>query len=281
MPKYGSADPSGLAKEQFQELRKEGFGFFVQLPSGISLADPPEQFQKLIAQMKFEPLRTFSDPSADRPLSADRRVVIADRDRFIANLNQVLIGNTDVGRKDRSAEEVRRSIAQSERSLSDHATKEIIEAFGAQPLLEVIDALLQVSKQLDDASLEMIAKLDKYEPVRMRPGSIVLVLRTTKQWAQEYVGTPHAAQTIARLEKLVKPVALEASDDGLLLVVGKPGVPIVLTYDDSRKQEPTYDQELQNVMGSPKPIMNNSKPVTTAELIQQFLAEQRSKGKPE
>jgi hypothetical protein len=70
------------------------------------------------------------------------------------------------------------------------------------------------------------------------------------------------------------------SDEGPVIVVGRKGEPIRLTYADARNYRPANEKDMIREAGSPKAVLIDGKPATAEKLMEQFVTEVTKKAKP-
>lgn len=73
------------AKTDLEGLKKDDLSFFVFTGNTVANPDDP-----LLKQMRFDPLRFYTDPARKRSLCAERKVTIVDRDAFARFLNEAI-----------------------------------------------------------------------------------------------------------------------------------------------------------------------------------------------
>jgi hypothetical protein len=252
-----------IARDQVDTLSENGYGFFAQLPKSLRQDESPgTRHQRMLALFRFEKIRWFRDESADRPLAGDRRVTITDIDAFLKILNEPT--STDPLR---SGEDLLRDIESFDKQLADPTAREMFRAVSAEPLLEVAEAIQVLARRIDLPSARLLVKRDDFRAIRVHGGRLILVLRATPEWAKEVAGSADAEKVRTRLERMVKPVVIRATDEGLEFAFGKPGEPIVLTWEDPSVVDRTLEASLAASLGNPKPIVENGKPLTAARLI--------------
>lgn len=261
-------EPLATAKEQLTNLKLPNISFFL---NGSVAQNEDPSVKKLI---KFQELRFFRDQTRERPLCAEREATLLDRSEFAKQLNKE-ITNAIKFKTDQPIEEFQAELQKSRTELKKEQMIALVRAFGAEPLLNTADSLMELAEQIDKDSLEKIRTTataeDGFEWVRFEPGVIRFVIPATADNAKQMVDNPKTDQWIKQMQTLVNPIRLEANQEGLSIVLGEQGKPIRLTYTDTRKSLPKHEQELIQHAGDPKPLLINGKAATAKNLIEAFV----------
>ncbi|CEF49232.1 unnamed protein product [uncultured bacterium] len=287
------------AKKQITELKEpDSILYFTFLSVFGTRGDSPlnDKFRVALPEVfgtggllefcRFEDLRFYQDEKRKRPLCADRRVMVTDREEFAKNLNK-LISRLLADDLRGDADELRDQLARSKSSL-DANRKDGDDSFGGGlglgmgPLNKTTAALLEICTQFDNDSIKKLqtAAKDGFKWVRFERETIRLVLPATPDCAKRIARDIKTAERIKEMQELVTPSDIEASDEGVVIVLGKKGEPIRLTHTDSRPHDPECEKRLIDFAGAPKPALIDDKPASADKLIEQFIAESKKKAKP-
>jgi hypothetical protein len=257
------------AKNQLDDLQKPDFSFFAP---GAGADNP------MLKGVRFEKLRFYLDASRKRTLCADRRVTVIDRHAFAKTLNEAINSVLASGRA-KSAEEWRKELAQSKENLNDPQLREVLTGSGMAPLLQVAVGLVEIAEGLDNDSFDRFRAAVKagFRWVRFEESGIRLVVPATRDCAKKIARDPRTATWVKQMQPFVRPLTVEAVDDGLALVLGRKGEPVRFTHTDPRAYEKEREENLIRSVGSPGAVLIGGKPVDAEWLIERFIAETAAK----
>lgn len=258
------------AKNDLDALKEDDFSFFVP---GTGKNSP------LLEQCRFEKLRFFDDAKRKRPLCADRRLTIRNRDEFAKILNKSISESLMESFLGRDEKEIKGEITKARGELKKEDTRTSANELGMGPLIRTAEGLVELADGFDLASIKQLkaAAQDGFRWVRFEPDAVRLVLPATADCAKRIAADPKATAWLKDMRSFVEPIDLETCPGGLAIVLGKKGQAIRLTYIDTRPHRRSDEAALVEYAGSPKAIMLNAKAASADMLIEQFIAETMKK----
>jgi hypothetical protein len=259
------------AKSDLDNLKKNDFSFFM---SGTAKDNP------VLQHCRFEKLRFFVDPERKRPLCADRRMTIVNREEFEKILNKSISESLAEAFRQLDEKEIQAEIKKANDELRRESTRRSANVFGMGPLIKTWEGLVEIGDGFDLASIKQVkaAAMGGFRWMRFEADTVHLVLPATAECAKRIAKNPVSKDWLKEMRRFVAPIDLEPRADGLAIVLGKKGQVIRLTYADTRPHSAFYEQALAKYAGSPESIILDDGNTANADrLIQRFLAEKTKK----
>jgi hypothetical protein len=258
------------ARNQIDNLKADDFSFFI---NGVTahLDDP------LLKQFRFEKLRFFRDNERKRSLCADRRATVVDREALELKINDI------VGRELRNLftgthADFQAQVRGAREQLGSKDAQETIDAFGMRALAKAAEGLLVIADEFDADSLKRLSRAPMtFRWLRFEPDTIRMVLPIEAANAQKIVASRKTDAWLEDMRKLVRPLRMTASDEGLSLELGGPGQAIRFMIGDARPYRPEHEIDLRGHVGNPGTLKVGDQSATAERLVEQFVKEQGRK----
>jgi hypothetical protein len=251
------------AIDDLRDLEGDQLSFFV-LRSG--------QDSPLLQYVRFKDLNYYLDPNRERKLCAERQLTIANRTKFVKELNQIISGDL------RRQAEIRLPVDSFrlwiQKTLKENEqNRESSDELGLGVLAQTYGKMLLLLNEMDQESLKMFLLLARRanDWIHVENGTIQIHLPTTQECAQKICSGEFAKKWPKELESFVSLVELKPSEEGIAIVIGKKGQPIQLQFSDTRKHRKDLDADLISEIGPVVPIQIDGKPANGKQLIERFV----------
>jgi hypothetical protein len=232
------------------------------------------QDSSLLEYVRFQDLNYYLDPNRERKLCAQRQVTITDRTKFVDELNLVisdfLYAQEDIHLP---VDPFRRLIQK--KIENQKQNKESSDALGIGALNKVSEGLSLLLNELDDESLNkfLVSARKATAWIHLENGTIQIVLPTTRECAKKICSGEIGKKWPKEMESFISPLELKATEEGIMIVIGKKGQPIRLQFTDSGDYQKDSDLLLLDAIGPVDPITIDGKPANGKQLLERFIEE--------
>lgn len=263
------------ARRGLDALKKDDLSFFIFSESATEPQENP-----LLKQMRFEPLRFYTDPARQRTLCADRKVTIVDRKAFAQILNDAISDAVRTSMPE-SPEEALANIKELNKQAEQN--RKSADEWGMGPLVKAVLGLALMAEHFDKPSLKRIKESvarESFPWIEFEPEALRLTVPVTGGCARRIAEDPLVGQAaLKELRTLVEPIDLDVNFKvgRLSLVLGAKGKPIRLTYPDGRANQPDHEADMLRHVDHPRPLKIGGKPARAEQLIEQFVREATKK----